>query len=227
MFSARILWAVKILLVLHKASEAGTPLMKGRELQAACVGPDTDTYMYRRTLRELAAKTDYLICVFQSGRTFYQWNPNHRPTLHDLIRRLDGGMHEVSHTFWTYENTRTMQPLPESVQGVRQPHTNLFIRNIHRRIGITRPVQAKPVPVAAGNAPGHGGHRNRLALALSRQRTKTHSWKNKQPPTIFILSLPAIAAPALAVAVACHMYRTRQITRITDSQRDHTYRKKF
>lgn len=111
MFSARILWAVKILLVLHKASEAGTPLMKGRELQAACVGPDTDTYMYRRTLRELAAKTDYLICVFQSGRTFYQWNPNHRPTLHDLIRRLDGGMHEVSHTFWTYENTRTMQPL--------------------------------------------------------------------------------------------------------------------
>lgn len=69
MFSARILWAVKILLVLHKASEAGTPLMKGRELQAACVGPDTDTYMYRRTLRELAAKTDYLICVFQSGRT--------------------------------------------------------------------------------------------------------------------------------------------------------------
>ena len=104
MFSARILWAVKILLVLHKASEAGTPLMKGRELQAACVGPDTDTYMYRRTLRELAAKTDYLICVFQSGRTFYQWKPNHRPTLHDLIRRLDGGMHEVSHTFWTYEN---------------------------------------------------------------------------------------------------------------------------
>ena len=55
MFSARILWAVKILLVLHKASEAGTPLMKGRELQAACVGPDADTYIYRRTLRELAA----------------------------------------------------------------------------------------------------------------------------------------------------------------------------
>ena len=203
MFSARILWAVKILLVLHKASEAGTPLMKGRELQAACVGPDTDTYMYRRTLRELAAKTDYLICVFQSGRTFYQWNPNHRPTLHDLIRRLDGGMH------------------------VRQPHSNLSIKDIHRRIGITSPVQAKPVPVAAGNAPGHRGDRNRLALAPSRQRTKTHSWKNKQPPTIFILSLPAIAAPALAVAVACHMYRTRQITRITDSQRDHTYRKKF
>ena len=83
MFSARILWAVKILLVLHKASEAGTPLMKGRELQAACVGPDTDTYMYRRTLRELAAKTDYLICVFQSGRTFYQWNPDPPP---DAVR---------------------------------------------------------------------------------------------------------------------------------------------
>ncbi len=193
MFSARILWAVKILLVLHKASEAGTPLMKGRELQAACVGPDTDTYMYRRTLRELAAKTDYLICVFQSGRTFY------RKYTHDAAP-------------------------PESVQGVRQPHSNLSIKDIHRRIGITSPVQAKPVPVAAGNAPGHRGDRNRLALAPSRQRTKTHSWKNKQPPTIFILSLPAIAAPALAVAVACHMYRTRQITRITDSQRDHRYR---
>ena len=122
MFSARILWAVKILLVLHKASEAGTPLMKGRELQAACVGPDADTYIYRRTLRELAAKTDYLICVFQSGRTFYQWNPNHRPTLYDLICRLDGGMHEVSHTFWTYENTRTMQPL----QKVCKEYDNLI-----------------------------------------------------------------------------------------------------
>ena len=104
MFSARILWAVKILLVLHKASEAGTPLMKGRELQAACVGPDTDTYMYRRTLRELAAKTDYLICVFQSGRTFYQWNPNHRPTLHDLIRRLDGGMQPLQKVCKEYDN---------------------------------------------------------------------------------------------------------------------------
>lgn len=78
--------------------------------------------MYRHTLRELAAKTDYLICVFQSGRTFYQWNPNHRPTLHDLIRRLDGGMHEVSHTFWTYENTRTMQPL----QKVCKEYDNLI-----------------------------------------------------------------------------------------------------
>ena len=101
MFSARILWAVKILLVLHKASEAGTPLMKGRELQAACVGPDADTYIYRRTLRELAAKTDYL---------------------YDLICRLDGGMHEVSHTFWTYENTRTMQPL----QKVCKEYDNLI-----------------------------------------------------------------------------------------------------
>lgn len=58
----------------------------------------------------------------QSGRTFYQWNPNHRPTLHDLIRRLDGGMHEVSHTFWTYENTRTMQPL----QKVCKEYDNLI-----------------------------------------------------------------------------------------------------
>ena len=111
MLSIRILWAVKILLVLRKASETGAPLMKGRELQAACVGPDTDTYIYRRTLRELAAKTDYIICVFQSGRTLYKWNPDHRPTLYDLISRLDGGMHEATNTFWSYENTRSMQPL--------------------------------------------------------------------------------------------------------------------
>jgi len=35
------------------------------------------------------------------------------------------------------------------VQGVRQPHSNLSIKDIHRRIGITSPVQAKPVPVVA------------------------------------------------------------------------------
>lgn len=60
--------------------------------------------------------------IFGVHFTFYQWNPNHRPTLHDLIRRLDGGMHEVSHTFWTYENTRTMQPL----QKVCKEYDNLI-----------------------------------------------------------------------------------------------------
>lgn len=44
MLSVRILWAVKILLVLRKASAAGAPLMKGRELQAACIGPGADSY---------------------------------------------------------------------------------------------------------------------------------------------------------------------------------------
>ena len=171
MFSARILWAVKILLVLHKASEAGTPLMKGRELQAACVGPDADTYIYRRTLRELAAKTDYLICVFQSGRTFYQWNPNHRPTLYDLICRLDGGMHEVSHTFWTYENTRTMQPL----QKVCKEYDNLIQTYLSKIY-----IEELESPALFRQS----RFRNRLALALSRQRTKTHSWKNKQSPII-------------------------------------------
>lgn len=82
------------------------------------VGP----YPARMTRTRNYEFEDYLICVFQSGRTFYQWNPNHRPTLHDLIRRLDGGMHEVSHTFWTYENTRTMQPL----QKVCKEYDNLI-----------------------------------------------------------------------------------------------------
>lgn len=111
MLSVRILWAVKILLVLRKASVAGTPLMKGRELQAACIGPGADSYLYRRTLRKLVAKTDYVTCVFQSGKTFYSWNHDSNPTLYDLAVRLEGDLHEASNIFWSYENILTMQPL--------------------------------------------------------------------------------------------------------------------
>lgn len=111
MLSVRILWAVKILLVLRKASVAGTPLMKGRELQAACIGPGADSYLYRRTLRKLVAKTDYVTCVFQSGKTSYSWNPDSNPTLYDLAVRLEGDLHEASNIFWSYENILTMQPL--------------------------------------------------------------------------------------------------------------------
>ena len=63
--SLKILWTVKILLALRKASEAGAPPMKSRELMAACLNPGADTYMYRRVLRELAAKTDYATCIIQ------------------------------------------------------------------------------------------------------------------------------------------------------------------
>lgn len=94
--SLKILWAVKILLALRKASEAGAPPMKSRELMAACLNPGADTYMYRRVLRELVAKTDYVTCIIQSGRTYYEWNRNLRPTLYDLTIRLEGGMHEVT-----------------------------------------------------------------------------------------------------------------------------------
>ena len=111
MLSVRILWAVKILLVQRKASVAGTPLMKGRELQAACIGPGADSYLYRRTLRKLVAKTDYVTCVFQSGKTSYSWNPDSNPTLYDLAVRLEGDLHEASNIFWSYENILTMQPL--------------------------------------------------------------------------------------------------------------------
>lgn len=111
MLSVRILWAVKILLVLRKASAAGTPLMKGRELQAACIGPGADSYLYRRTLRKLVAKTDYVTCVFQSGKTSYSWNGDSSPTLYDLAVRLEGDLHEASNIFWSYENILTMQPL--------------------------------------------------------------------------------------------------------------------
>ena len=111
MLSVRILWAVKILLVLRKASAAGAPLMKGRELQAACIGPGADSYLYRRTLRKLVAKTDYVTCVFQSGKTSYSWNPDSCPTLYDLVIRMEGDLREASNIFWSYENILTMQPL--------------------------------------------------------------------------------------------------------------------
>lgn len=74
--------------------------MKSRELMAACLNPGADTYMYRRVLRELAAKTDYATCIIQSGRTYYEWNRNLRPTLYDLTLRLEGGMHEVRFTLF-------------------------------------------------------------------------------------------------------------------------------
>ena len=33
------------------------------------------------------------------------------PSLYDLVIRLEGGIHETSNAFWSYENTYTMQPL--------------------------------------------------------------------------------------------------------------------
>ena len=85
--------------------------MKSRELMAACLNPGADTYMYRRVLRELAAKTDYATCIIQSGRTYYEWNRNLRPTLYDLTLRLEGGMHEVTNGFWfQYPYRRTRLP---------------------------------------------------------------------------------------------------------------------
>lgn len=62
-------------------------------------------------LRELVAKTDFVTCDIQSSRTTYEWNPDVRPSLYDLVIRLEGGIHETSNAFWSYENTYTMQPL--------------------------------------------------------------------------------------------------------------------
>ena len=128
--SLKILWAVKILLALRKASEAGAPPMKSRELMAACLNPGADTYMYRRVLRELAAKTDYATCIIQSGRTYYEWNRNLRPTLYDLTLRLEGGMHEVTNGFWSCENRHVMQPLYKANKQY-ESLTREYLSNIH------------------------------------------------------------------------------------------------
>ena len=85
--------------------------MKSSGLLAACLTPGADTYMYRRALRELVAKTDFVICDIQSSRTTYAWNPDVRPSLYDLVMRLEGNMHEASNGFWSCENNYTMQPL--------------------------------------------------------------------------------------------------------------------
>ena len=116
--SLKILWAVKILLALRKASEAGAPPMKSRELMAACLNPGADTYMYRRVLRELAAKT------------YYEWNRNLRPTLYDLTLRLEGGMHEVTNGFWSCENRHVMQPLYKANKQY-ESLTREYLSNIH------------------------------------------------------------------------------------------------
>ena len=57
------------------------------------------------------SKTDFVTCDIQSSRTTYEWNPDVRPSLYDLVIRLEGGIHETSNAFWSYENTYTMQPL--------------------------------------------------------------------------------------------------------------------
>ena len=104
--------------------------MKSRELMAACLNPGADTYMYRRVLRELVAKTDYATCIIQSGRTYYEWNRNLRPTLYDLTLRLEGGMHEVTNGFWSYENSHLLQPLYKANRQY-ESLTREYLSNIH------------------------------------------------------------------------------------------------
>ena len=104
--------------------------MKSRELMAACLNPGADTYMYRRVLRELVAKTDYATCIIQSGRTYYEWNRNLRPTLYDLTLRLECGMHEVTNGFWSYENSHLLQPLYKANRQY-ESLTREYLSNIH------------------------------------------------------------------------------------------------
>ena len=104
--------------------------MKSRELMAACLNPGADTYMYRRVLRELVAKTDYATCIIQSGRTYYEWTRNLRPTLYDLTLRLEGGMHEVTNGFWSYENSHLLQPLYKANRQY-ESLTREYLSNIH------------------------------------------------------------------------------------------------
>ena len=113
--------------------------MKSRELMAACLNPGADTYMYRRVLRELVAKTDYATCIIQSGRTYYEWNRNLRPTLYDLTLRLEGGMHEVTNGFWSYENSHLLQPL----SAVRIADARISFQHPYRRTRLPGALRAQ------------------------------------------------------------------------------------
>ena len=123
--------------------------MKSRELMAACLNPGADTYMYRRVLRELAAKTDYATCIIQSGRTYYEWNRNLRPTLYDLTLRLEGGMHEVTNGFWSCENRHVMQPLYKANKQY-ESLTREYLSNIHiDELDSPGALRAQPGQIAA------------------------------------------------------------------------------
>jgi len=119
-----------MLIALRKASEAVPPPMKRRDLLAAGLTPGADPSASRRVLRELAAKTDYATCIIQSGRTYYEWNRNLRPTLYDLTLRLEGGMHEVTNGFWSCENRHVMQPLYKANKQY-ESLTREYLSNIH------------------------------------------------------------------------------------------------
>ena len=58
------MWAVKILLTLRKAAEAGVPPMKSSELLAACVAPHADTYMHKVNKRYDALTREYLSSIY-------------------------------------------------------------------------------------------------------------------------------------------------------------------
>lgn len=147
--SLKILWAVKILLTLRKAAEAGVPPMKSPELLAACLTPNADTYMYRRALRELVAKTDFVTCDIQSSRTTYEWNPNVRPSLYDLVIRLEGGMHEASNAFWSYENTYYDAAFVQGEQTVRRADARIPLEYLRRRARLPGAVQTEQVQIAS------------------------------------------------------------------------------
>lgn len=66
----------------------------------------------------------------KSGRTYYEWNRNLRPTLYDLTLRLEGGMHEVTNGFWSCENRHVMQPLYKANKQY-ESLTREYLSNIH------------------------------------------------------------------------------------------------
>lgn len=170
MLSVRILWAVKILLVLRKASVAGTPLMKGRELQAACIGPGADSYLYRPDAAEAGCKDRLCDLCLPVGKNLLQLESRFQS---DALRsgRPVGGRPARS-----LEHLLVLREYPhhaafaEGMHGFRPPHAKLFVRNTNRRTGVACLVAAEPVPTVASGDSGRRDHRDGTALTC-RNRT--------------------------------------------------------
>lgn len=169
MLSVRILWAVKILLVLRKASAAGAPLMKGRELQAACIGPGSGQLPVPPDAAEAGREDRLCDLCFPVGKDLLQLESRFLP---DALRsgHPDGGRpaRSLQH-FLVLREYPHHAAFAEGMHGFRPPHAELSVRNTNRRIRITCLVAAEPVQAVAAGSVGRREHRDGTALTCRKR----------------------------------------------------------
>ena len=118
-------------------------------------------HMYRRALRELVAKTDFVTCDIQSSRTTYEWNPDVRPSLYDLVIRLEGGVHEVSNSFWVVREHLHDAAFAPGEPTLRRADARISLEHLRRRTrlpGAVRTEQGQIAPYEFTNDRTCGTH---------------------------------------------------------------------